>query len=47
MTELVRNPDVMSKAKQELEQMISKGNNPIEEADIYIYRHFATTKYDR
>ncbi|RZB91105.1 Geraniol 8-hydroxylase [Glycine soja] len=34
MTELVRNPDVMSKAKQELEQMISKGNNPIEEADI-------------
>ena len=33
MTELVRNPHVMSKAKQELEQMTSKGN-PIEEADI-------------
>ncbi|KAK7391054.1 hypothetical protein VNO78_19373 [Psophocarpus tetragonolobus] len=33
MTELVCNPEVMSKAKQELEQMTSKGN-PIEEEDI-------------
>ncbi|KAG5152917.1 hypothetical protein JHK84_029389 [Glycine max] len=33
MTELVRHPHVMSKAKQELEQITSKGN-PIEEGDI-------------
>ena len=33
MTELVRNPNVMSKAKQELEQTIGKGK-VIEESDI-------------
>ncbi|MED6135229.1 hypothetical protein PIB30_044353 [Stylosanthes scabra] len=33
MTELLHNPKVMSKAKQELEQIIGKGN-PIEESDV-------------
>ncbi|KAL4366018.1 hypothetical protein AHAS_Ahas07G0164100 [Arachis hypogaea] len=33
MTELLHNPKAMSKAKQELEQIIGKGN-PIEESDV-------------
>ena len=33
MTELVHNPEVMSKAKQEPEQTIGIGN-PIEESDV-------------
>ncbi|TJX12503.1 cytochrome P450, partial [Tissierella creatinini] len=33
MTELLRNPDILSKVRLELEQTIGKGN-PIEESDI-------------
>ncbi|KAL4328320.1 hypothetical protein AHAS_Ahas13G0188300 [Arachis hypogaea] len=45
MTEVLHNPEVMSKAKQELEQNIGRGN-PINESDVaklpyfyYVFKH--------
>ena len=34
MTELLRNPEKLTKAQEELDQVIGKNNGPIQESDI-------------